>query len=368
MAVKKKTVDEIAKEYAIDMSDEAAKKVADAYIRPTLDEINEAEQKVITDTQAARKTLDNNYFNQYRANTYEAQSRGLTGGLAQMDNQQLRMQLGQKNADLSKNLIQAQFDAATKRGSALTDAEAYKTNYLNKIRAQVAELQQADYNQRYQAYIDNENLLLKKQQLQEEADRWEKEYELNKQQFELDKTQYENNNKSQSIQNQAYADEYARTNLPDIYNTYSNMIKQGNTSGAENYLSAQIAKLANLGYDTSSIRTDIQNLETIRQYQEYIDTYQSQASKAKWSGRLSKLGWGALTGLLGASGIGLPAAIAAGATGAVSTSIGYDAANQLEAYLEQARNARNKATLPSWYTGTTDSWYTNYLKAIGALE
>ena len=368
MAVTKKTIDEIAKEYAIDVSEEAAKKYADAYVQPAIDSINRAEQKAIADTQAARKKLDNNYFNQYRANTYEAQSRGLTGGLAQMSNQQLNMQLGQKNADLSKDLLQAQYEAETQRGSALAEAKVKGIEYLDALKAKVAQLQQADYDQRYQAYIDNENLLLKKQQLQEEADRWEKEYELNKQQFELDKTQFENNNKSQSIQNQAYADEYARTNLPDIYNTYSNMIKQGNTSGAENYLSAQIAKLANLGYDTSSIRTDIQNLETIRQYQEYIDTYQSQASKAKWSGRLSKLGWGALTGLLGASGIGLPAAIAAGATGAVSTSIGYDAANQLEAYLEQARNARNKATLPSWYTGTTDSWYTNYLKAIGALE
>lgn len=361
MAVKKKTVDEIAKEYAIDMSEEAAKKMADAYIRPELDKIDEAEQKVITDTQAARKTLDNNYFNQYRANTYEAQSRGLTGGLAQMDNQQLRMQLGQANADLSKNLIQTQYNAGLQRGTALANAEAYKTDYLNKIRAQVAELQQADYNQRYQAYIDNENLLLKKQQLQEEADRWEKNYELNKQQFELDKTAAE-------IQNEAYRRELLNSILPDVMRTYQSYLNNDDIAGAFNYADSQ--NLDKYGYSVQQLARDAAAINQVQNYQTKVDEYTKAVKAARLkagAGYAGGIASGGLAAVLAANPFSLPFTIPLGWAMGAGTGAGSlfgisaeSSTNELKKYqrlLAEAQDNLSKATLPTWYQ--------NYLMGLG---
>ena len=349
MAVKKKTVDEIAKEYAIDMSEEAAKKYADAYIQPTLDKIDMAEQQAIADTQAARKTLDNNYFNQYRANTYEAQSRGLTGGLAQMDNQQLRMQLGQANADLSKNLIQTQYNAGLQRGTALANAEAYKTDYLNKIRAQVAELQQADYNQRYQAYIDNENLLLKKQQLQEEADRWEKNYELNKQQFELDNT-------AANLQNEAYKMELANVKLPEIVNTYNTMLANGQNESAVNYLLASIDEMEKYGISKDEL---VNNISSIQRYNTAFENYNTSkealSGGLKWKAALARtigdsvnsIGIGLAPFTLGLSAL---ATMPISKWGKRKQEYFNNAYNKYKNKLEESNKIVNNTNLiPSWY-------------------
>lgn len=386
MAVTKKTIDEIAEEYKYDLSEEAAKKYADAYVQPTINEINVAEQQAIADTQAARKALENDYFKQYRANTYSAQSRGLTGGLAEMDNQLLRMQLGQANADLSKNLILAQDKAAAQRGTALSNAEAYKTNYLNDLRNKVAQLQQADYEQRYKEWQFEQQMAEAQKEFEENKRRWELEYAMSKDRYNMEKDQFEyekslrESNKAQSdalfeaelkekdIQNQVYADDYAAKNLTGIYNNYANMLQRGDRNGAEAYLNSQINKLAGIGYDTSGLRNEIQNLETIRQYQNYIDNYQSKATQARWAGHLATAGWGGTTGLLALSGIGLPFALASAVAGGLQAQDAYSKADQLDAYLAQARNARNQAYLPSWYTGTNNSWYNNYLQAIGAIE
>ena len=46
----KKTLEDVAAENRINISEENAQKVADNYIQPTIDAINKAEQQAITDT------------------------------------------------------------------------------------------------------------------------------------------------------------------------------------------------------------------------------------------------------------------------------------------------------------------------------
>ena len=72
MAVTKKSIEEIARENALDISEANAERVANAYIQPTLDALTRAEQVAVADAQSARKALEADYFNQYRENMYNS--------------------------------------------------------------------------------------------------------------------------------------------------------------------------------------------------------------------------------------------------------------------------------------------------------
>ena len=298
MAVTKKTVEEIAKENAIDISKENAKKVADAYIQPTLNEINVAEQKAIANTQAARKALENDYFNQYRANTYEAQSRGLTGGLAQMDNQLLRMQMGQANADLSKQLLLSQNEAASQRGTALSNAEVYKTEYLNDMLQRVSDLREKDYAQRLAEWQYAQEMAMAEREFAEAQRQWQLEYNLSrerynmeKEAFELEKAQAEKQNKLEDIQYEAYVDEYLDNQLPDVASTYMAYMNSGNTDKAMDYLMRQATNLSNkYGIDRSQI---INQVGSIQKYNLAKNTAADETlleglSDARWKSNLAK--------------------------------------------------------------------------------
>jgi hypothetical protein len=348
--VVEKSLTEIANKYNLDISDAAGEAYAENYAKPLINEINIAEQKALTTAQALRKALENKYFEDYRTNLYEAQSRGLTGGLAQLNNERLRIQTGQSNSDITKSMIDTQEEAALKRGSALAEAQVKSKDYLDALKAKVAQLQQADYQQRYQAYIDNENLLLKKQELDAEAARWQKEYELTLQQFEQEQI-------AREIQNAVYKKDYIDTVMPDIANNYISYMNKGDTSRAAEYIAKQASDLEKYGYTTQDLTNELSNI-----YQYYnannlyneLSPYASQLKAQNW---LSKLGAGASLGIgLAAApftGGGSLAMAALGAGGAIlgtgstlKTQSDYD---KLLEQLQNAKNTRDNAVIPSWY-------------------
>lgn len=316
MAITKKTIEQIAKENNIDISEENAQKVADAYIQPTLNALKTAEQQAVADTQTQLKSLENDYFNAYRAGLYNTQSRGLSGGLEMLQESQLRSQLASENSKINNALLQKQAELETNRGTALSNASAYKTDYLNKLLAQVQTLREQDYAQRYQAWIDAQNLALQRAQLAQSA--------------------YNND-----IQQQAYADQYAKANLQDIYKNYMSMLDKNQTTQAANYLVSQISKLKALGYDTSGITTEFENIRKYEQAQKLLPTYQEAYQQAK----NIELGYN-LMGL----GLGIPT-LGIG-TLAIQATKGNEYRKKQDEYLnliKQNENIINNTYLPSYY-------------------
>lgn len=281
MSVTKKSIEEIAKENSLDISEANAQKVADAYIQPTLDALTQAEQVAVSDAQTARKALETNYFDQYRENMYNAQSRGLSGGLANIDTNRLRMQMGQANSEISNALLQEQADLNTQRGTALSNASAYKTQYLNEILEKVSSLREQDYAQRYAEWEFLETLKNQKEQQAQAQANWEKEYNLSlqnfalqKEQAELAKIQAELENEATKVQTKAYQKEYAESLLPDIVNTFLNKA-QVNAQDAATYLNSKMTELENYGYTKSEITNAINNIQKYKSASSNLDTYSS---------------------------------------------------------------------------------------------
>lgn len=365
MAVTKKTIEEVADEYGYDLSEQAAKKYADAYIQPTLTEINQAEQQAIANTQAARKALENDYFKQYRANTYSAQSRGLTGGLAQMDNQLLRMQVGQANADLTKNLLMSQNQAAEQRGTALSNAEVYKTNYLDNLRGKVAQLQQADYEQRYKEWQDAQALAQAEKEFAENQRRWELEYAMSKDRYNMEKDQFEYNKslredekKQNELQYDANVKEYLAMALPDVANTYMAYMATDYQKAAE-YLAQQASNLSKkYGANPSEIINQVTN---IGRYNEAIDTLadediQTNLKKARTNAGWSNFSTWAASILAAATaiptgGLSLAANVPVATWTDTNRRINENAYEKYKKILEDAEKTRDELgrTLPSWY-------------------
>ena len=364
----KKTLDEIAAENKIDISEENAQSVANNYIQPTIDAINQAEQKAIADTQAARKALENDYFKQYRNSMYNAQSRGLTGGLANMDTAQLRMQMGQVNADLSKDLLTAQANAETNRGTALTTAENYKRDYLGKMIDKVTALREQDYAQRYAEWQYAEQLAQAEKDRLEEQRRWQLEYNLSMDRYNTEKAQWEKNyalqkaqydrqNKLEDIQYDAYVDEYLDNQLPDVARTYAAYMSSGNYQKAGEYLAKQANSLSKkYGADATQIINEVGNIERYNRETNNMANYENAIRALRTQSNVSKYGSGALAGIslaaapftAGLSLLGLiPAGI--GTVNAVRTNNEYDKYRQL---LTNSTNTASslKSNLPTWYS------------------
>lgn len=277
MAITKKTIEQIAQENNIDISEAGANAVKDAYLKPQLNQLQTEEQKAISDTQTALKQLQNDYFNQYRSSQYEAQSRGLTGGLANLDANRLRMGLGQANSELQNALIQTQADINNQRSTAMANAEAYKREYLDNMLAKVSSLREADYAQRYQEWLDAQNRAMQEAQQAEAIRQFNLQYELNKanadrnyqlelealnrqkanddlaqQQFNLQLRQYEDALKQQQLANQYTQLEYLPAIKQQIYDTYKSM-STTNPTQASKYLADSIRQYSNLGLDQGFI-------------------------------------------------------------------------------------------------------------------
>lgn len=381
----KKTLEDVAAENRINISEENAQKVADNYIQPTIDAINKAEQQAITDTQAARKALENEYFKQYRNSMYNAQSRGLTGGLANMEAAQLNMQLGQANADLSKNLLAAQAQAKTSRGTALTTAESYKTDYLNKMLDKVSALREQDYAQRYAEWQYAEQMAQAQKEFEENKRRWQLDYQLSldryatekaqweknylmsqaqlemqKDQFEYEKSLRDTNKKQQDLQYAANVKEYLNMELPDVANTYMAYMNSGDTSKAADYLGRTAAQLSNkYGVNANSVINDV---HTVYNYNRASSTATNPDIEAGMSQSNTK---SFLYGGIGSLGAGLSIGLAPFTGGlsliGLAPSIGSLAnyeytSNEYERYkkvLDDAAAERDRLapTLPSWYAG-----------------
>lgn len=368
----KKTLEDVAAENRINISEENAQKVADNYIQPTIDAINQAEQQAITDTQAARKALENEYFKQYRNSMYNAQSRGLTGGLASMEAAQLNMQMGQANADLSKNLLAAQAQAKTNRGTALTTAESYKTDYLNKMLDKVSALREQDYAQRYAEWQYAEQMAQAQKEFEENKRRWQLDYQLSldryatekaqweknylmsqaqlemqKDQFAYEKSLRDTNKKQQDLQYAANVKDYLNMVLPDIANTYIAYINSGDTSKAANYLGRQAKQLSEkYGIDGNTV---IKQVGDVAQYTNAYNTKNDPTISAGLSDARTKKMAASLAGLYAAlPTFGLTIPYFVGKYNEADTA--YD---NYRKTIEDAEASFQKysTNLPSWYTG-----------------
>lgn len=340
MAIVKKSMEQIAKENNYDISEDNAKRVAEAYIQPTLNSIKSAEQQALANTQTSLKSLESSYFDKYREGLYEAQSRGLQGGLVNLSENALRAQKAKANASISNALLQEQADLETQRGTALANAEAYKTQYLNDILSKVQALREQDYQQRYNEWYNAQQLALQQAQIAQSS-------RANDLQA-----------KAQELQNQAYVDEYARTNLSNIYNNYTSMIESGNIQQAGQYLASQLTKLRNMGYDTSGLSTEFQNLYKRQTTEKLQSKLQSDYSKLYGSGLGGTIGGGLLTaaGILGA----IPSAgattplIGLGLGGLSSGTKNISNAKKIRQQLEQNEDILSGPT-PSWYSQYYDT-------------
>ena len=357
----KKTLEEIAAENNIDISEENAQTVANNYIQPTIDAINQAEQDAIASTQAARKALENDYFKQYTASRYNAQSRGLTGGLASMGEQQLRMQLGQANADLSKDLITAQRNAETNRGTALTTAQNYKTDYLQNIRDKVTALREQDYAQRYAEWQFAEQQAQAQREFEENQRRWQLEYNLSldrynmeKDQFEYEKSQRETSNKQADLQYAANVQEYLNMVLPDVANTYISYMASGDVNKAADYLGRTAAQLnKNYGANMNDVISQVGSIYNYNRALSDINKYTPMAQRARTGNILGTLGSGVLKGASfalapltgGLSLLGLPIS-SLGTYGAIKGQSNYD---NYMSIINRANKTVNNTVLPSWY-------------------
>lgn len=368
----KKTLEDVAAENRINISEENAQKVAENYIQPTIDAINQAEQQAITDTQAARKALENEYFKQYRNSMYNAQSRGLTGGLANMEAAQLNMQMGQANADLSKSLLAAQAQAKTNRGTALTTAESYKTDYLNKMLDKVSALREQDYAQRYAEWQYAEQMAQAQKEFEEnkrrwqldyqlsldryatEKAQWEKNYLMSQQQLEMQRDQFEyekslrdTNKKQQDLQYAANVQEYMSMVLPNVANTYIAYINSGDSSKAANYLGRQAKQLSEkYGIDGNTV---IKQVGDVAQYTSAYNTLNDPTISTGLSDARNKKLAASLAGLAVAPvtmGLSLPYFVGK----YKEADAAYD---EYKKTIEDAEaNLQKYSTnLPSWYAG-----------------
>lgn len=246
MAIKKKSIEQIAKENKLDISEENAQKVADAYIQPTLNQITTAEQNAVANTQDTLRSLENDYFNQYRQTQYNAQSRGLTGGLANLDANKLRMQMASANTNTVNNLQRQQAEFDTARGTALSNAASYKSDYLNKILQQVQALREQDYQQRYQEWYAQQQLALQRAQL----------------------AAAQQNSKTaenyQKLQAQAAGKEYYQNQMPEIYNRYKSILSsQGGTAAADYLQSVYFKEFKDYGISYKDFMSDVSNAQNI---------------------------------------------------------------------------------------------------------
>lgn len=368
----KKTLEDVAAENRINISEENAQKVAENYIQPTIDAINQAEQQAITDTQAARKALENEYFKQYRNSMYNAQSRGLTGGLANMEAAQLNMQMGQANADLSKNLLAAQAQAKTNRGTALTTAESYKTDYLNNMLEKVSALREQDYAQRYAEWQYAEQMAQAQKEFEEnkrrwqldyqlsldryatEKAQWEKNYLMSQQQLEMQRDQFEyekslrdTNKKQQDLQYAANVQEYMSMVLPDVANTYIAYINSGDSSKAANYLGRQAKQLSEkYGIDGNTV---IKQVGDVAQYTSAYNTINDPNIASSLSSARNKKLAASLAGLAVAPvtmGLSLPYFVGKYTEADAAYDTYKKTIEDAEANLQ-----KYSTNLPSWYTG-----------------
>lgn len=332
MAVKKKTLEQIAKENKIDLSDANAQKVADAYIQPTLNALVTAEQNAVASTQSARKTLESDYFKQYRDTMYDAQSRGLTGGLANIDTNRLRMQLGEANSDLSNALLQKQAEIETDRGTALSNARAYKEQYLKDLRDTVIKLREDDYAQRLAEYQFEQQMAMQRAQLAASYYRSPEEVEAARLQNDYNKMQI-------------IAERY-----PEIAKTYMTYINKGDAQGAYDYLSRQ--GLDKYGYSTSALAKDLsRDIMAINSYNNY-NTKISEYTKAVNAAR-AKVGAGYVGSTAGTLASAFITPWAPIATASVSGAATQQYKNELTRYqnlLAQAEKGKAGISLPSWYT------------------
>lgn len=360
MAVTKKSIEEIARENALDISEANAQRVADAYIQPTLDALKRAEQVAVADAQSARKALEADYFNQYRENMYNAQSRGLSGGLANIDTNRLRMQMGQANSEISNTLLREQANLNTQRGTALSNASSYKTQYLNDILAKVSQLREQDYAQRYAEWEFLQQLQAQKEAQAQAQANWEKEYALSLQNFALQKEQAQLARKqaeadmlAQQIQTKAYQREYANAILPEVVDNFLSLSDK-NTAQAVNYLNSKMPELESYGYTRGEVTNAINNVSAYNNASKNLDLYQ----QASQENRTKKNAYG----LLGTSSLGLGALLApftgglslipTGILGAYSYAKGFQAEKEQNRFTDMYNSAVNTASgsnLPSWY-------------------
>ena len=346
--ITKKTIQAVAKENNLDISEANAQKVADAYIQPTLDALTKAEQQAVASNQTALRALENNYFNQYREDMYKAQSRGLSGGLANIDTNRLRMQMGQANAALAEDLIQQQADIEADRGTALSNAQSYKTKYLNGILSQVSALREQDYAQRYEEWKFLNNLRQRQAEAAQQQANWEKNYALKLQNFELNKQQAAASNAAADIQAKAYQKEYAEAMLPDVVNTYRSLRDQGRINEAADYLNTKIAELEGYGYRRSEITNAINNIDAYSNASESYESLRRGVNASKFNKNLGNaFGWGnlALAGFTGGLSL-IPSILAFNSKKKAEKSY-----NDLYSELVAAENIlNNKATnIPTWY-------------------
>lgn len=327
MAVKKKTLEQIAKENNIDISKENAQKVADAYIQPKLDEIAASKQQVAASAQSALKSLENDYFNQYRASMYNAQSRGLTGGLANIDATRLRTQLGEANSEISNALIQKQSELDLERGTALSNAKAYKTDYLNKMLETVIKLREDDYAQRLAEYQFNQQMAMERAQLAQAA-------AASKQAAEA--AELDNEYKRMQILNEK---------LPEIMRTFQSYINKNDIGGAYQYAAKQ--GLDQYGYSVQDLARDALAISTYNNYNTQIDEYTKAVNAAR-----AKVGAGYVGGVTGtAAGLFLTPAAGIGIAGVSGAGV-EQAKQELKKYqdlLAQAKTNFQNAQLPNWY-------------------
>lgn len=332
MAVKKKTLDQIAKENKIDISEENAQKVADAYIQPTLDKLTTAEEVAVAGAQSARKALESDYFKQYRDTMYNAQSRGLSGGLANIDLNRLRTQMGQYNSDISNELIQKQSEIETQRGTALSNAKAYKTDYLNKLMETVIKLREDDYAQRVAEYQFNQQMALQRAQLAQAA-------AASKQAAE-----------AQELDNEYKKMQILNEKLPEIMRTYQSYVNRNDLKGAYNYAAKQ--GLDRYGYSVQDLARDAYAISQYNNYATQVDEY-TKAVKAAKSNLGASYAGSAATGVLSAlTPIGWLAGLTLGTGAGAFAGIGSKANSELQKYqnlLAKAQTGLSNSSLPNWY-------------------
>lgn len=331
MAIKKKSIAQIAKENKLDISEENAQRVADAYIQPTLDKITTAEQNAVADTQTARKALESNYFDQYRNTQYNAQSRGLTGGLASLAENRLRMQMGSANTNLTNNLLRQQAEFETERGTALSNAKQYKTNYLNEMLQRVQALREQDYQQRYQEWYAQQQLALQRASLAQAAAA---------SQYERDRQA-----KMDEIALQDAGTARYQNQISTIYNRYKSLLNSGDTKGAANYLANTYNKqFKKFGMSYDEFSADIKAASNYDRLTNRI----SSAQNAYNAYNARNIGQGLVTAGIGAA-FGLPGIAA---SYAINKNTG---ANKGKNYYKDLLTSLNKqqatalSTLPDWY-------------------
>lgn len=223
------------------------------------------------------------------------------------------------NTDLTNKYLQQKAELDTQRGTALSNAKTYKTQYLADLLKQVQALREQDYQQRYQEWYNSQQLALQRAALAQQY------------------KQSDADEKAKELQNQIYVNEYAEKNLANIYNTYRSMLNSGNRQQASNYLIDQVKKLKKLGYDTSAVTAQFGTIDKYYSLPQQLQNYQNLANA--W-GKSNNMAFDAknLIPIYGQIKVGQQKAKA-------KQNVNYY--NDLVA---QTQNAINKLVLPDWYT------------------